>query len=101
MTRGVNFCKEHGAYETEFINNCPKCYINNDKKYWYCFSFFGTALTGEENARASTYTGYSDQRITMPRLKHAKAHAGVKNDSVLVSCSYMGYMTKTEMLGDE
>jgi hypothetical protein len=68
-----------------------------EKKHWYCFAFVGGQAEFGRECRACTYTGYQDKLITMPRIKENKRYAGVKDDAVLLSVSYLGYMTKEQM----
>lgn len=64
------------------------------KLYWFCFSYV-------DNARiyASTYTGYSDKSVTLKHIKENKTYAGVSDNAVLLSLSYLGYMTRMEFTG--
>lgn len=62
------------------------------KKHWYSFSF-ADGLTF-----ASTYTGYTHQTITLPLIQKEKENADVPPSAVLIACSYLGYMTKENMV---
>jgi hypothetical protein len=65
--------------------------------HWYCFTFIGDGELGK-NCYASTYTGYSDKKITKARITENKKYAKVTNTAVLISCSYLGFITKVEFL---
>jgi len=64
------------------------------RQHWYCFSY--TDIAGSISIFASTYTGYIRKGITMQRINENKKNANVRGEAVLVSCSYLGYMTREE-----
>ena len=66
------------------------------KQHWYAYSFLG-----QGNTYSSTYVGYEDNNITMPRIRAAKVFAGVSPDAVVLSVSYLGRMTRAQMEPDE
>ena len=66
--------------------------------HWFCFSYTGKDLDGGWQCSASTYSGFSDRRLTLLRIAEGKALAGVTDEAVLLSASYLGYMTKAEFL---
>ncbi len=68
------------------------------KQHWYCFSYVGKSLVGGENCEVSTYSGLPSQKITKDIIGINKQYAGVSNNAVLISCSYLGYMTREEFL---
>lgn len=67
-----------------------------DLKHWYCFSFSGFDENSKKQCQASSYTGYADRNISMARIRENKAYAGVSDNAVLISCSYLGRMTKSQ-----
>lgn len=67
--------------------------------HWYSFAFIGTTETGA-TMHASTYSGWPTQLITKPRIEEAKRCAGAKPEAVLLSCCYLGHMTRAEMIGE-
>lgn len=72
--------------------------MSEDKKYhYYAFSFIDT--NGCAITRGSVYIGFEDKSVTVPRINGAKLRAGVGESSVLLSVSYMGYMTSKECKG--
>lgn len=64
------------------------------KLHWYAFSF----VSGDTNA--STYTGFSDKKVTVKRINEAREYSKIGDDAVLIAFSYMGYMTKQQILED-
>jgi len=67
-----------------------------EKKHVYSFTF---TYTDETNTRTtvSTYMGYKYNFISIPQIEDAKKYAGVSDKAVLLSCCYLGYMTKNEV----
>ncbi len=63
-------------------------------KYWYSFCF------QESNATASTYIGYSENKINMHKIREAKKSAELGPNAVMISCCYLGYMTREEFTGE-
>lgn len=75
---------------------------NNIKGHWYCFTYIGTDLkTNTHGAYASAYSSYTKNFVTLRMINNNKQHAGLKNDAVLLSVSYLGYMTKEEFDGSD
>jgi hypothetical protein len=68
-----------------------------ERKHWYCFAFVGNSVEDGKECRSCTYTGYLDKLITMPRIKENEQYAGMKDGAVLLSVSYLGYMTKEQV----
>lgn len=62
--------------------------------HYFAFSF--KEMNDNHITDASVYIGYPDELVTLPRLAAAKEAAGVKQNAVLVSMSYLGMMTATE-----
>lgn len=67
--------------------------------YWYSLAFLDSAPNGAP-MNASTYMGWPEQLINKPRIDEAKRGAGVGPGAVLLSCCYLGHMTRPEMLGE-
>jgi hypothetical protein len=70
---------------------------SSDKKHWYCFAFVGVSEENGKECRACAYTGYPDKLITMQKIQENERYAGVKDGAVLLSVSYLGYMTKEQV----
>lgn len=69
--------------------------MDNTKLHYYCFSFKST--NGISTTEGSAYIGYVEKDfITMARLNAAKAGAEMPQNAVVVSISYLGYMTPEE-----
>ncbi len=66
-----------------------------DKLHYFCFSFFG-----DNNTINSCEAGYKFPKITMAAIKERRRQAGVGDNAVLISVSYIGRMTKKEFRGD-
>lgn len=62
-----------------------------NKYHYYCFSFIDSL------GFASVYKGLSNNQITMQDIDSAKLDAKVESSAVLISASYLGYMTKEEV----
>lgn len=67
--------------------------------YWYSLAFLDSAPSGAP-MNASTYMGWPEQLINKPRIDAAKQGAGVGPGAVLLSCCYLGQMTRAQMLGE-
>ena len=63
-----------------------------EEKYWYCFVF------RTQNKYSSCIGSYSTKSINLNRIKESKKYAGLDDDSLMFSCIYLGYMTKTEFI---
>lgn len=61
------------------------------KFHYYSFAF------SQENSQASIYIGYGDRAVTMARIQDAKESLDLVGTAVLLSCCYLGYMTRAEM----
>ena len=61
-----------------------------EEQYWYAFSF------RDNGSIYGCYSGYSNKNINMNKIKKAKEVSGGGQNCALVSCAYLGYMTKTE-----
>ena len=62
------------------------------KLHYYAFSFTAGIKS------ASVYIGWPDQPVTMAKIEEARADLNL-GASVLVACSYLGHMSRSEMLG--
>ena len=71
------------------------------KKHWWSFVFSQT--TNGIRTTASVYMGWEQgEYVNIPRINSARDAAGVSQEAVMLSCSYLGHMTKQMMLvGDE
>lgn len=66
------------------------------KKHWWSFVFSQT--TNGATTTASVYMGWEQgEYVNIPRINSAKEAAGVSQEAVMLSCSYLGYMTKELM----
>lgn len=67
----------------------------SEKSHWYSFTFM------HGNAWGSFYSGLSEKKVTVKVINSQKSNAKMPPDSVLVSFCYMGYMTRSEVIGDD
>ncbi|MDF2792291.1 MAG: hypothetical protein K0S85_44 [Pseudomonas orientalis] len=67
--------------------------------HYYALSFLDITPSGAP-LNASTYVGWPEQMVTKPRIDAAKPSAGVGPGAVLLACSYLGEMTRAQMLGE-
>lgn len=67
--------------------------------HWYSLAFIDSAPSGAP-IHASTYMGWPEQLVTKPRIDATKRHAGLTPNAVLLSCCYLGNMTRPEVLGE-
>ncbi|MNM21445.1 hypothetical protein D3C81_318050 [compost metagenome] len=67
--------------------------------HYYALSFM-ESRPGAGTVHAATYCGWSDRAVSKPRIEWAKEAAGVGAGAVLLSCCYLGRMTRAEMLGE-
>lgn len=61
--------------------------------HYYAFSFVDGSGTG------SIYIGFTDNKVTVPRIESAKRDAGMNDDAALIGLGYMGFMTHAEATG--
>lgn len=67
-----------------------------DKLHWYCFSYYGRFI-GVGEGYGSVYAGFEDKdNITKGDIDSQKRGAGMINSATLLSCSYLGFMTKRD-----
>lgn len=64
------------------------------KKHYYAFSFVGGS--GENLLHGWCGIGIKNKNVTISDIKEAKKQADMPDNSVLISFSYMGYMTRDE-----
>lgn len=74
--------------------------VTNTKLHWHCFAFSGKTLQ-DEDCFATTYMGYHDKNITLPRINEAKVASNINEGAVLISATYLGHMTRKEFLVNE
>ena len=73
---------------------------NTKKKlHYYCFTYRGDSSEHDGQVYAVAYTGYDEERITMAIINENKTYAKVTKNAVLVSATYLGYMTEDEVRG--
>lgn len=69
------------------------------KQHMYAFAFVDNNDSGRPGYQyASAYAGYPEpNQITLADIEEAKATAGVSPESVMLNCSYLGYMTAGQL----
>lgn len=67
--------------------------------HWYALAFLDQLPSGAP-VNSSTYIGWPDRLVTKPRIDAAKQGAEVGPGAVLLSCCYLGQMTRAQMLGE-
>ena len=67
--------------------------------HWYCFSYIGKDIKTGLTANGCTYSGYTEEGVTLQAITENKQNAGVTDDAVLISVSYLGKMTKEVFTG--
>lgn len=84
----------------ENASNNSNCRDESLVRYhWYNFAFRGELeYVDDEQVMASVPMGFRHHAVTMKDIKEANIAAKLKQGSVLVSCSYLGYMTQNEFL---
>lgn len=69
------------------------------RSHYYAFSFLAP-VANDGTMYASVYIGYPQRdQITKPRIQEAKEKAGVPSTATLIAVSYLGRMTREQMLG--
>ena len=67
------------------------------KKHWWSFVFSQT--TNGTTTTVSVYLGWDQgEYVNIPRINSDKDSAGVSLEDVMLSCSYLGHMTKDVMM---
>jgi len=69
---------------------------NEPKRYWYCLTYEGDRIGTNTNCKASHYVGRMGNYMDMNTINNSKRSAGVKDNSVLLACSYLGHMSEQE-----
>ena len=67
--------------------------------HWYALSFMDLDERGN-TINSSTYMGWPSSLVTKARITESKKHAQVGQGAVLLSCCYLGHMTKEQMMGE-
>ncbi len=73
---------------------------SSQRLHWYSLAFLDS-MPNRAPRHANTYMGWPEQLVNKPRIHEAMRLAGVSQLAVLLSCSYLGHMTLSEMCGDE
>ena len=75
--------------------------------HWYCWSFIGlkepkAGTIADNNCYASAYIGYPQKdNLTLNRIKLAKEAAKMSKDAVVLSVTYLGFVSIKEFEKDE
>lgn len=69
--------------------------MNEDKLHWYVFCFFDGKRVDD------VVSGWLEKPLNMARMKEAKEAVNMPEKSVIVNCTYLGYMTEEECKGKE
>lgn len=64
------------------------------KKHWFNLSFIEPVENGMTYGNG--YTSSDVKALTLAQINNNKVFAGVGDRAVLLSCSYLGFMTKEE-----
>ena len=64
-----------------------------EKEHWYSFCFMQTDPITNTMTFGNGYSGLRYQRVTLQAIETAREYAGVTDGAVLMSVSYLGYMT--------
>lgn len=71
----------------------------SEYKYWYAFCFMNTNETGQ--TYGTCYRGLDVRGVRMCDIAEAKEVANMPNESVMISCSLLGLMTREAFTGDD
>lgn len=71
--------------------------MKENKLHYFAYSFQDSDRASTKTA--SVYIGHDSKLINIPRIEYAKQAAGVSLKSVLLSVSYLGCMTRSQMNG--
>ena len=73
----------------------------SEKRHYYniCFQQFADPSKNIEHCLANTIVGYVNQHVTLPDINSARDKSGLSEKAVLMSVSYLGYMTEATMTG--
>ena len=69
-----------------------------DYQYWYAFCFMITTKDGAMHA--TCYIGRDEMNINMNTIAEAKRTAKVDDEAVMISCSFLGLMTREAFTGE-
>lgn len=64
------------------------------KQYYYSLAFYHS--DGKKEKVASVYIGYDFKFISLPQIIGAKESAEIDKNAMMLSCCYLGKMTKEE-----
>ncbi|WP_415912401.1 hypothetical protein [Neptuniibacter sp. QD37_11] len=67
---------------------------NKNKQHWYSFVFQHSSKTSQ------AYGGLPNKKVTKPDIEKLKRSACINGSAMLMSCSYLGYMSEPEFQGD-
>ena len=70
------------------------------KRYFYALSFIFNDASGR-TVNGCSYMGWPTRNVTIPRLLEARRAQGFPDTACLIGVSYLGYMTKAEMIGED
>jgi hypothetical protein len=68
--------------------------------HWFCLYYFGKSKESGLNTTACAYVQCLRKKIPMSVISMGMATAKVSEDSILISASYLGKMTRKEFLGE-
>jgi acyl carrier protein len=73
----------------------------SEKRHYYniCFQQFADPSKNIEHCLANTIVGYVNQHVTLPDINSVRDKSGLAEKAVLMSVSYLGYMTEATMTG--
>ena len=74
--------------------------MSEQKKHWYCFSYFGKDIESGKHCEASTYSCFAEKGVSLAMINNNKTNARVTDDSVLISVSYLSHMTKADFTAE-
>jgi hypothetical protein len=75
----------------------------DDELYWYALVFQKSVQNSagySATTTASIYMGWPSRKVTLERIAAAKKGVDVPDDAVIISCSYLGFMTRAEFTGE-
>jgi len=76
------------------IEGCAES-SHTDKKHYYSFAFI--EIVDNKETTASVYVGYPSKYVSVAQIQAAKEAAGVGENATMLSCSYLGKMSKGTM----
>ena len=69
-----------------------------EKQHYFNFCFMYFTDNGNV-AYESVQNNFVNKNITVNKINNTKREAEIKQYSILISCSYLGYMTYDEFMG--